>query len=191
MCKEASHYDNSSGIRINTPPCCRKKSIDIFKHVTEELQRLKVTHMLSHGGVIGWVRSKKMIPYDNDLDIIVENNFWKSETFWSFLKGINLLYGHVYVFRDNNLKIWIQYSQANKNIIDIWPYNIEDGKLGIYNYDTVLQPVQNIFPLQHGLFEDIVTYLPNDPINYLKTEYGENWRTELTCKRKQGRNCIS
>ena len=191
MCQEAAHYDNSSGIRINTPPCCRKKVIDIFKHVTEELQRLNVTHMLSYGGVIGWVRSQKMIAYDSDLDIIIENTFWKSETFWSFLKRINILYGHMYEFRDNDFKIKIQYSQDNKIYIDIWPYLIENGKLGIYNFITVLQPVQNIFPLQHVLFEDGMTFLPNDPINYLNTQYGDNWRTELTCKRRKDSHCIS
>ena len=191
MCQQGPYYDISNNIRINTPPCCRRKAIEIYKHVTEELQRLNVTHMLSFGGVLGWVRSRKMVPYDSDLDIIVENTFWKSGSFWSFLKRINILYGHTYELKDRDLKMWIQYSEFNNVTMDIWPYQIKNGNLAIYNFAAVLQPVGNIFPLQQGLFENKMTYLPNDPINYLRTQYGENWRTELTCKRKEERNCVS
>ena len=197
-CNETAFYDNAFDVRVNTPPCCRKNIIDMFRHITVELERLHVSYVLSFGAVIGWMRNKKMIPYDQDLDIIVDKSFWNSTLYWDFLHRLNTEYGHTYTIRDNGKKIWIMYSSNNSNSIDVWPYTItskEQNKcptVMIPHFYWKEQPIENIFPAQFVQFENITTYIPRKPKAYLDLTYGKNrWEKELDCKKVQDGKCLS
>ena len=48
---------------------------------------------LSFGGVIGWWRDRKLIPYDWDLDVVVKLDVWKSKEYERVLNGLETVYG--------------------------------------------------------------------------------------------------
>jgi hypothetical protein len=136
--------------RINTPPCCREKILKILKHFTNELQLLNVSHMLAFGSVLGWARNGKMIPYDNDVDLIVSKTFWNTTLFFNVLKILEIRHGHRTFFRDEGLKMTISYSEINRNTIDVWPFEIKKhvstSVVEIPHNDWIKQPLENLFP---------------------------------------------
>ena len=195
-CNERAHFNYEYGIRINTPPCCRNHIIEVFRHFTNELQRMGVDHQLTFGGVIGWYRNRKMIPYDMDLDVLVRKNFWKSHTFNVVLRNLESKYGHTTVWRDEREKLQIRYSAVNHNGIDVWcmreyrPYG-KKYYVNVFNIGWHRQPRHVLLPSQPGVFEGIHTYIPNKPIDFLDSTYGKDkWRKPLTCKRWDG-HCLN
>ena len=195
-CKDRAHFSYEYGIRINTPPCCRDHIIEVFRHFTNELQTMGVDHQLTFGGVIGWCRNRKMIPYDSDLDVLVRKNFWKSHTFDVVLRNLKSKYGHTTVWQDGGEKLQIQYSAVNHNGIDVW-FMEEYGPYGnryyvdVPNNDWHRQPRHFLLPSQPGVFEGIRTFLPNKPLEFLDSTYGRGkWQKPLSCKRWDNR-CLT
>ena len=180
-CKEKPFYDFKAGERINTPPCCRHHVIQMLQHVTKELKRWEIKHSMISGGIIGWVRDKKMVPYDRDLDIILEEDFWNTTEFWNMFRKLNERYGYVYdLVEDFKLKLY--FSKINRISLDIWMYWIEDEELAIAYHGFKSQKVQVMLPFKYVQFEWFYTYIPNKPRDYLNTQYGrERWETEKRC----------
>ena len=183
QCLPSAHYNKNLGARINTIPCCRKLLIELLGHITTELKLVNATHLLSFGGVIGWIRYQGIVPYDQDLDIILDKSFWISNLFWIFLERLNTLYGHTYEFSNEGKKTNIFYSAQNRITLSIWPYQIEKEKVKVHYGSWKPQPVYNVFPAKLVIFEDIMTYVPRKPKRYLDKLFGKgNWSKEFTCK---------
>ena len=197
-CNETAHFNYNLGIRINTPPCCRSHVIEIFRHFTHELQILGVDHQLTFGGVIGWYRDKKMIPYDGDLDVLVSEAFWKSKRLDSLLELLKRKYGHESEMVEEH-KLQIRYSDINKNCIDVWPMReryLKYTGLQVVKIDHFywrMQPRHNLLPSRVGIFEGIRTYIPSEPVHFLDRAYGKDkWRKPLDCKHvNSDGSCIS
>ena len=180
-CKEGPFYDFKTEKRINTPPCCRSHVLHMFMHVTEELQTLNISHCMISGGVIGWVRNQKMVPYDRDLDLIIDVNFWNSTQFWLVFKRLHNKYGYVPDLVEN-FKLKLYLSTKNKNNIDIWAYWLSDGELSIAYHRFKEQNAAIMLPFKNAAFEWFHTYLPANPVKYLNKQYGrEIWRPEKQC----------
>ena len=197
-CSERAYFDERINTRVSTPPCCRKQVLDIFEHISTELQRFNVSHLLVFGSIIGWVRNKQMVPYDRDLDVIVDNRFWKSEQLALFLKRLSNLYDHEFVFKDNGTKLWVVNNSINKHAVDIWPYyksieKVSDTEIiTIPHRDWKTQYAENIFPTQRVAFHGILTYIPNNPEAYVNVQYGQDaWKKELTCKIIEDGKCVT
>lgn len=94
-CRESAHYDTERKMRINTPPCCRKHLLQMLNHTTQLLRKHNVTHMLVYGGIIGWYRYKNIVPYDVDLDILVDSKHWKSPTMKIIYVALREKYGYL------------------------------------------------------------------------------------------------
>ena len=59
-----------------------------------------MTYMLIGGGVIGWTRSGDYVPYDNDVDMMVDVNFWKSTGMADVVNKMRTVFMHDVVFPD-------------------------------------------------------------------------------------------
>ncbi|XP_012553899.2 uncharacterized protein LOC105843286 [Hydra vulgaris] len=193
QCNESAYFNNALMKRVNTPPCCREKLLEILNTFSRELQILHVPHMLAFGAVLGWARYGKMIPYDRDIDLIIDKSFWNTTLFFDTLRKIERINGHKSKFEDNGKKLCITYSAINQNLIDIWPFEIikRVGKcpeVSIPHYFWKLQPLENLFPERYVRFENIMTYVPRDPHRYLNTLY-KNWKKELDCSYKKENKC--
>ena len=116
------HFDYKRKVRMNTPPCCRQNLLAMLKHFTKELRRLNVDHILAYGGVIGWMRNKKMIPYDLDLDLMIDIRFWNTPLMKQMLQQMRDLHGYDTIVKKGGNKLWVAYSMINRIHIDIWPY---------------------------------------------------------------------
>ncbi|XP_065659061.1 ribitol 5-phosphate transferase FKRP [Hydra vulgaris] len=194
QCEESAYFNSTLKKRINTPPCCREKLLEMLNHVTKELQELHITHMLAFGSVLGWARNGKMVPYDNDIDLILNKEFWKTPLFYNFTNKLETKYGYKTFFADKGAKLKILYSQTNYNAIDVWPFEInKHGKIAevsIPHNDWKKQPLENLFPERYVSFDNVMTFVPRDTNSYLNILY-TNWTTELDCSYKEDEKCVN
>ena len=192
-CKEIPHFDYKFKLRVNTPPCCRKKILKLFEHLTIELQRLRVEHFLIFDGVIGWARNKNIVPYGTALYLVIDGTFWKSKRMTFLMEALLRMHGHASEFRDN-MKQWrISYSKQNNNHLDIWPYSYDNRSKNVKvpHFAWVQQPGDYIFPLRNVNFSGIQTFIPSNPEAYLNNQYGiGNWEMELSCKYFVAGRCV-
>ena len=188
MCAQGAHYDKLHGVRVNTPPCCRAKLIEMFTRTTEKFSSKNITHFIQFGGLIGYQRNKRMIPYDSDFDLYVDHEVWKKPFMAALIEEFRERYGFYFQYHDNGDKLKIFYSKMNKNSIDVWPFkvitnNAQRGLVSIPHRSAFNQPVENIFPLRRVKFEGTWTYIPGKPIEVLNLQYGEgNWEKEVSCR---------
>ena len=149
--------------------------------------------MLAFGAVLGWARNGKMIPYDRDIDLIVDVAFWNTTLFFITLKELEIRYGHKSVLTDNGKKLWISYSAINQNTIDVWPFEVirRSGKcptVSIPHWQWKMQPLENLFPERYVRFDNVWTFVPRNPISYLNILY-KNWKRELDCSYIEDGKC--
>ena len=192
-CRDHSYFDKKLKIRINTPPCCLKHTLDIFKDVTQRLADFKASYFLFGGGLIGWYRNRSPVPYDHDLDVIIDLKFWKSDQFKDLLSKLEIKHGY-YVKKITWNKIKVYLSKKNHNFIDLWPFTTR-GKshVRIKSHVWKIHRLENILPLQQTNFAGLNILVPKNPAATLDLEYGKGkWEHELTCKNvgKFG-NCIT
>nr|XP_047122654.1 uncharacterized protein LOC124806095 isoform X2 [Hydra vulgaris] len=184
QCREKAFFNFKLMKRINTPPCCREKVLKILYHFTNKLKLLHVSHMLAFGSVLGWARNGKMIPYDNDIDLIIDKTFWNTTLFFDVLKILEIKHGHRTFFADKGLKLTIRFSKINGNTIDVWPFEIKKHEeivaVEVPHNDWIKQPLENLFPEQYVNFDNIMTFIPRDPERYLNILY-KDWKSELDC----------
>merc|ERR1719186_119458 len=93
QCREGPHFDLDKNIRINMPPCYRQKMLFVFEVLTTGFRLLNIPHVLAGGGVLGWTRNQRFIPYDQDLDMMVNSSYWRTKPMLTFIHDIQTKYG--------------------------------------------------------------------------------------------------
>lgn len=205
-CRESAHYDTERKMRINTPPCCRKHLLQMLNHTTQLLRKHNVTHMLVYGGIIGWYRYKNIVPYDVDLDILVDSKHWKSPTMKIIYVALREKYGYL-IKRQRRKKQKIMFSAVNNLNIDLWPYFVKnsskeadkegfdaENRTIIWTDEATMKTdlYEDIIPPRLDSFAGFPMFIPKKPVNHLNRQYGkDNWRRELKCSEKNSDgNCL-
>ena len=184
-CTTGKHYDFKRHLRINNPPCCKAKQRELLRHFVEEFQRYNATYSLIGGGVIGWVRAGDYVPYDNDVDMMVDVNFWKSKRMADVVNKMRREYLHDVVF-PGRWKLIAYYSKINRNQLDIWPYEVtwRFGRRVVSVPATAWRyvPEEYMLPPRSVQFSGVPVRIPRQPKNYLNSRYGKGtWERELSC----------
>ena len=177
--------------------------LSILEHTGKELRRVGVEHFLAYGGVIGWWRNGEMIPYDGDLDMLIDIRFWRTPLMMNVLENLRLTYGHQALFTQGGYKLRIILSTTNKLFLDVWPFT-----RGLVHRQSLSQwmvyvpllvppvspgyhPVNDIFPLRNVTFNGVQTFIPNNPQAYLHALYGNvNLTRELSCQLVINGKCV-
>ena len=182
-CREHSYFNWKLNSRINSPPCCLQHVVDIFRDTAKLLDKYGGMYFLFAGGLIGWYRNRSIVPYDHDLDIIVDLDFWKSRNFKKLLQNLKKNKGY-YVKKLSWNKIKIYFSIKNHNFIDLWPFSRHgNDQIKIKSSTMKIHKFENILPLRRSTFEGFKIWVPQNPEAALNLEYGKGWKTELTCKK--------
>jgi len=204
-CYDGGRFDPIRKIRLNVPPCCRKKLLEMLANIDAELMKRNITYALIAGAVIGWFRNGKLVPYDGDLDMIIDGVYFRTQIWDDIFDTLEKKFGHIY-HRVEDYKGKLKYSKTNSLAVDIWPYyNIklrtQYGEVSpgewlnfIFHTGTTSIRTDRILPPRRTKIEGVDTFIPRDPMNYLNKNYGPTplqWLPEMSCQTSDQGNCNS
>jgi glycerol-3-phosphate cytidylyltransferase len=182
--KDNTITDNEMIIIINK---IRKADnlIDLYLEIASIIfKKFNITPYLAGGFLIGYLRNKKKIPWDHDLDFhmtrqefsIIKSNKFKSELIdlckkynlnVSLKEKTNLLWEMNF---KNNIYIYCDFicdtEFNNNNILYI------DGKPHDNNDGTEINRKSDIYPLSQIKYKNFILYIPNNPKVLVKNQYG-------------------
>lgn len=177
--KGHSHYDLEYGKLVE-----KNTIINELKYLLQELTEIcnknEIKIIIMHGSLIGWHFNKKILPYDDDIDVcILEEDLIK------FIKCDGI--------ENENFIIKINPNFINRNINDrdnVIDARIISKKCGVFIDITFLTSIDKkdyyncksphyyhknmIKPLKKNNFENCEIYIPNQYKYCLFQEYGKN-----------------
>ena len=125
------------------------------------------------------------MPYDNDVDIMVDVNFWKSKGMSDVVDKMRTVFMHDVVF-PGRWKLVAYYSKINRNQIDIWPFEVtwRFGRrvVSVPVNSWMFAPAEYILPPLSVYFSGVPVLIPRKPKEYLDWWYGDGaWKREISC----------
>ena len=168
----------------------KSTAINLLKETIAFLDEFGIDYFLISGTLLGLVRHNDFIPWDDDIDLLVDSsiveklplimkkydhkiNFIKKDTVIKTCfpdKDINL-----------NYKYWTNYL-LKKNTFYYWPFiDLFIYKKDVYNIDFFAKKwdIKAFFPIKKVLFNNITVSIPNNPDIFLSKNYSPDYMTKL------------
>ena len=148
---------------------------DLLKKFVKYSKINNIKPVLMHGSLIGYHFNKHILPWDDDIDMVLVdeksiNNIKKYETD-DILIDINPNYKNRDINDKNNKIDGRVISKKNGVFIDLTFFWKNKDKL--YAKDKHSYQRDTIFPLKKNKFENVDIYLPNNIEKCLVKEYGK------------------
>ena len=166
-----------------TNPVAYRESLDMLQTFHNFCEEKSIPYFLMYGTLLGQVRHSGFIPWDDDMDIMVD-----SEKFNKVYKLLNTTKYKIVVYR-GYYKLFLREKAPIKNYPWSWPFldifTFKKYKGDCYLKGTIEDKIDHypnayFFPLKKGIFENKEFYIPNDPPYILTKLYGSDW--SKTCK---------
>ena len=159
--------------------------LELIKKVIPYLEKWKITYWCHAGTLLGYVRHKGFIPWDDDVDFgYIDNgnikNFiidLKNNGFQINYKilGIELDFKHGFQIIDKtNYKMWIdmfKFTHKNNMLLQTKQSNINFPRENYYYND--------VFPLKKCNFNNIQLPIPNKSHRFCNRAYSSNYKNEF------------
>jgi GR25 family glycosyltransferase involved in LPS biosynthesis/phosphorylcholine metabolism protein LicD len=161
--------------------------INMMKDLQSILRQKDIEFIVSYGTLLGLTRHEGFIPWDDDIDVIIDDKHY--DTLIGGLddklseKGLRILhindkFSKIHRIQDPYIK--------NKNwswpFIDIFMYTVIDDKVKIYDaskWKNYIISKSDFFPLKTNLFCGFPVSMPYNVDSVLSSMYGTTWET--TC----------
>jgi hypothetical protein len=167
-----SLYYHYTKIGLNTPICCKNHLVEISKVITNIFEKSDIDYFAFFGTLLGIIRDNLYIPWDTDIDLIL--NISDKDKVIKILSE-NKIFDRYFVEIDEN-KITINYSTINKSHLDLFFFNIKNNKLNFIDkdlFDSIDFNLEYFYPIKYDTFESFSIRIPNNPEIILNNLYGE------------------
>ena len=160
----------------------KESAIIMFATLIDILDKHNIEYFLISGTLLGYQRHNDFIPWDDDIDIIVSEDFLnKKNLIFNELIDIHKEFkfhiqnpNYVYKFCFNNKIIPHKNNDYFWPFVDIFIYHTRDNTINFFNKDW---DINEFFPAKKVLFNNINASVPKNPDYFLKKNYGENYMT--------------
>lgn len=201
--KDNEEFNNRSNIELSSKltkkdikniKIGQKKMSNMLKVLDEICQKNNIKYFLVGGSLLGTVLYKGWIPWDGDVDLVINKNDYEKfkkiiqlnlpKNMWFQNHKIdknypkdNLIAGKI---RDLN-SCYIEYTNnGGKNWhnglqIDILLYDDKNSEIKFSDKNEPNMNYDDIYPLQRKPFEDFKVNIMNNSKKYLDNKYGVNW----------------
>ncbi|CAG5128072.1 unnamed protein product [Candidula unifasciata] len=140
----------------------------LYSVLSEVLSDVNVEHFLVGGSLLGIMRHRGMIPWDDDLDIAV--SFQHLDIIKQTLSCVQ---GFELTIRPH-LHWKFHYSGSDYPFVDIFFYQMDESyvwSLTYYIRNTFIYPRTDVFPLRTGIFEGLRVPIPGNALAIAKRIY--------------------
>ena len=142
-----------------------------LKKLDEELSSKQIDYFIVGGSLLGCFRHKDFIPWDDDIDILVEES-----NMYSF-SDPSIIFFESNVIKSDKTSTFKHFARIKRNTIkiDIWPYKIDGTLMKTFIGDF---HVDDWIPSRRAKFHEFTVNVPQDPIKILDFNF-ENWRNTI------------
>jgi phosphorylcholine metabolism protein LicD len=167
-------------------------AINLLKQITSILDEFDIKHCLISGTLLGYVRHNDFIPWDDDIDIIVDDSILdkidniikKYGDLFSFMNAYNNIYkicftnDGIEMTTDNHgfKKTMMNTGKYTWPFVDLFVYSSTEKTISFFHKEW---PIEKFLPFTVVNFLGIPSNIPIDYDYFLKLNYNENYNTEL------------
>lgn len=167
-----------------------ENAYSVLDELERKLQDSGLETFISFGTLLGFIRDKAIIPYDDDIDICILNyNDSEWDKLADVMKSCNMTLTRAFFFRGK--KVVCTYSKKGVNV-DFYLFTMEGGKpvtysfwpidknkssqSGVYeDYKIVEYHYPKVKKIEEENIHDILVLIPENSKEILEYLYGEGW----------------
>lgn len=165
----------------------KETAIELLKETINILNKYNINYFIISGTLLGHVRHNDFIPWDDDIDIIVEDKILDllQDIHDTHKNKINILTRGNYIVKfcfKNKVKelehpMWKDFlldktEKYNWPFIDLFTFKYQDDKIIFFDKQW---DANKFFPEKQELFNGLFVNIPNDAHYFLEINYGSNY----------------
>jgi hypothetical protein len=164
------YFNNNTGFGVN-----KKIAINLLQLVINILNEFNIPYCLISGTLLGYMRHNDFIPWDDDIDLLVDSIIIKK------MKDIIKKYDNILNFNENSTTIFVYFKDKidgyNWPVIDLFKFTYDSPQT--INFFGKSWIKNNFFPVNTVLFLNINAAIPNNPTYFLDINYSNDSLTML------------
>lgn len=175
-------------------------AVKLLKQVVELLEKEEIKYCLISGTLLGHVRHNGFIPWDDDIDLLVDGPCF-TEKFKAIVERYDKRLSFFFKSKYDATKIcfiktgmpidgkrakkWEEHTVGTKPrryhwpFVDLFAYYPDARRDNIVTFFNNQWDKKELFPFQKAQFMGINVCIPKNPDYFLKINYGNNYMTEF------------